>query len=113
MAALGELDDLFARCAIPLMRRAGLRLGGCVDLELGCLIDPTPAGLTLQPQHPRHRGAGELLPVTPRPLHHPCATELGNAAMSLQALMVVPGHATPEPGPYRSTSAGDPRPCRL
>lgn len=39
MAAVGRLDDLFARSAILLLRRAGLRLGECLDLELGCVVD--------------------------------------------------------------------------
>jgi site-specific recombinase XerD len=39
MAAVAELDDLFARCAITILRHTGLRLGELRDLELDCLWD--------------------------------------------------------------------------
>src|ERR1043166_4342973 len=39
MTAVGTLDDLFARSAILLLRRTGLRLGECLDLELDCVVD--------------------------------------------------------------------------
>jgi integrase len=164
MAAAGRLDDLFARSAILLLRRAGLRLGECLDLELGCVADYGPTGTWLRvplgklgteravpldsatvaaldawaqhrgqqrPQpHPRTgkptdflfaghgrrlkawrirqglrtaaaaaglAGPGGLpLNVTPHQLRHTYATELANAGMSLQALMAVLGHVTPE-----------------
>src|SRR5262249_36142873 len=48
MAAAASLDDLFARSAILLLRRAGLRLGECLDLELGCVIDYGPTGTWLR-----------------------------------------------------------------
>ena len=44
MAAAASLDDLFARSAILLLRRSGLRLGECLDLELGCIADYGPTG---------------------------------------------------------------------
>jgi hypothetical protein len=39
MAAVADLDDLFARCAITVLRNTGLRLGELRDLELDCLWD--------------------------------------------------------------------------
>ena len=48
MAAVGCLDDLFARSAILLLRRAGLRLGECLDLELGCVVSYGPTGTWLR-----------------------------------------------------------------
>jgi integrase len=164
MAAAGRLDDLFARSAILLLRRAGLRLGECLDLELGCVVDYGPTGTWLRvplgklgteravpldsatvaalDAWARHRGqqrphphprtgkptdfvftehgrrlkawrireglrtaaaaagltgpGGQRLNVTPHQLRHTYATELANAGMSLQALMAVLGHVTPE-----------------
>lgn len=164
MAAVGRLDDLFARSAILLLRRAGLRLGECLDLELGCVVDYGPTGTWLrvplgklgteravpldadtvtaldawaaergtQRPHPHPRTGtptdflfaehgrrlkpwrirrglreaattaalinrdGQPLTPTPHQLRHTWATELANAGMSLQALMALLGHATPE-----------------
>ena len=48
MAAAASLDDLFARSAILLLRRSGLRLGECLDLELGCIADYGPTGTWLR-----------------------------------------------------------------
>lgn len=164
MSAVCRLDDVFARCAILVLRRAGLRLGECLDLELGCVVDygatgtwlrvplgklgtersvpldaetvraldlwiaqrgaqrPHPCPRTGQPadflfaEHGRRlkgwrvraglRAAaasagltspgGATLNVTPHQLRHTYATELANAGMSLQALMAVLGHVTPE-----------------
>ena len=48
MAAAARLDDLFARSAILLLRRSGLRLGECLDLELGCIADYGPTGTWLR-----------------------------------------------------------------
>ena len=48
MTAAGRLDDLFARSAILLLRRSGLRLGECLDLELGCIADYGPTGTWLR-----------------------------------------------------------------
>jgi integrase len=164
MAAVGLLEDPFARSAILLLRRAGLRLGECLDLELGCVVDYGATGTWLrvplgklgtersvpldadtvaaldawvdqrgqQRPHPHPRtgtptdfvfsehgrriqawrirkglrtgvaaagltGPGNTpLRVTPHMLRHTYATELANAGMSLQALMAVLGHVTPE-----------------
>ena len=48
MAAVEQLDDLFARCAITVCRRAGLRIGECLDLTLACVVDYGPSGSWLQ-----------------------------------------------------------------
>ena len=48
MAAVDQLDDLFARCAITICRRAGLRIGECLDLIVACVIDYGPSGSWLQ-----------------------------------------------------------------
>jgi hypothetical protein len=164
MDAVARLDDSFARAAILLLRRAGLRLGECLDLELSCVVDYGPTGTWLrvplgklgtercvpldadtvaaldewanqrgtQRAHPHPRTAaptdylfaehgrrlkawrirnglrdavaatglagpgGAALRVTPHMLRHTYATELANAGMSLQALMAVLGHVTPE-----------------
>jgi integrase len=164
MAAAARLEDLFARSAILLLRRSGLRLGECLDLELGCIADYGPTGTWLRvplgklgtertvpldsatvaaldtwachrgqqrprphprtgkpadflfTEHGRRLSAwrireglrtaaaaaalagpgGQPLNVTPHQLRHTYATELANAGMSLQALMAVLGHVTPE-----------------
>lgn len=164
MTAAAALEDRFARCAILLLRRAGLRIGECLDLELSCIVDYGPTGTWLRvplgklgtersvpldgetvaaldgwiaergPQrahvHPKtgkaidylfaehgrrlgpwrvRRGLreaataarligadGDALNVTPHQLRHTYATELANAGMSLQALMSLLGHVTPE-----------------
>ncbi len=164
MGAVDRLADPFPRTAITLLRRAGLRLGECLDLELDCVVDYGKSGSWLRvplgklasermvpldaptlavldawvagrgrqrPQpHPRtghptdflfaqhgHRlgpwqvrsglraavidagltGPGGLpLRVTPHQLRHTYATELANVGMSLQGLMALLGHVTPE-----------------
>ncbi len=164
MAAVAQLADPFARTAITLLRRAGLRLGECLDLELDCVVDYGRSGtwvrvplgklatermVPLEPRtvelldawaagrghqrpqpHPRtgrptdflfaERGSrlgpwriraglacasaeagltgpgGTPRRVTPHQLRHTYATELANAGMSLQGLMALLGHMTPE-----------------
>jgi integrase len=164
MTAVAHLNDPFARSAILLLRRAGLRLGECLDLELGCVVDYGPTGIWLRvplgklgtersvpldadtvaalDAWAEHRGqqrpdphprtdrptdflfadhgrrlkawrirtglrtaattagltgtGGHPLNITPHQLRHTYATELANAGMSLQALMAVLGHVTPE-----------------
>lgn len=164
MAAVERLDGRFARTAITLLRRAGLRIGECLDLELDAVVDYGATGswlrvplgklatermVPLDPgivevldawaagrgrqrpvRHPRTGrptdflfvargqrlgpwgvrlglrtaviaagltgpGAGPLR-VTPHQLRHTYATELANAGMSLQGLMALLGHVTPE-----------------
>jgi integrase len=48
MAAIGSLQDPFARCGLTLLRGAGLRLGEMLDLELGSVVDYGPAGSWLK-----------------------------------------------------------------
>ncbi len=164
MGAVEQLADPFARSALILLRRAGLRLGECLALELDGVVDfgrtgswvrvplgklgtermvpldpPTVAILDTwardrgppRPQpHPKtgaltdflfsERGqrlgpwrlrsglrtatraagltgaGGAELRVTPHQLRHTYATELANAGMSLQGLMALLGHVTPE-----------------
>ena len=43
-----RLDDVFARVGITLLRRAGLRLGELLDLELNCVVDYGPTGTWLR-----------------------------------------------------------------
>src|SRR5512144_211940 len=38
-AAAAELDDVFARTAVQLLRATGMRVGELLDLELDCLLD--------------------------------------------------------------------------
>lgn len=163
MTAVSTLADPFARCAVFLMRRAGLRIGECLDFELSCVVDYGPTGTWLRvplgklgtersvpldaetigaldawtarrgvqradthpktakpvdylfAEHGRRLGPwrirralreaaaaglvgpdGAVLNVTPHQLRHTYATELANAGMSLQALMSLLGHVTPE-----------------
>jgi len=164
MAAVERLADPFARTAITLLRRAGLRLGECLDLELDGVVDYGATGswlrvplgkLATERMVPLDPGTVELLDawaagrgrqrpqpdprtgrptdflfaarghrlgpwgvrsglsaaataagltgpggiplrVTPHQLRHTYATELANAGMSLQGLMALLGHVTPE-----------------
>jgi hypothetical protein len=48
MAAVATLDDLFAGSAILLLRGSRLRLGECLDLELGRIADYGPTGTWLR-----------------------------------------------------------------
>ncbi len=164
MAAVGDLDDLFAKVGITVLRHTGLRMGELLDLEVDCIMDYGPSGTWLRvplgklhderavpldgsaiaaieewlsqraPQralpHQRdgrlrdfvfvergrrlgptriQRGlsraveAAGLLGSDGKPrrvvahqLRHTWATELVNAGMSLQALMALLGHRTPE-----------------
>ncbi len=41
MAAVGGLDDRFARVAITVLRHTGLRIGELLDLELAPLVTAT------------------------------------------------------------------------
>ncbi len=45
---VARLDDDFARVGITLLRRAGLRLGELLDLQLGCVVDYGPTGTWLR-----------------------------------------------------------------
>ncbi len=65
----------------------GRRLGA-TRLRNGLIAAVTQAGL--------RDPAGRLLTVTPHQLRHTYATTLANAGMSLQALMALLGHVTPE-----------------
>lgn len=157
MAAVSELDDVAARCAITILRGTGIRTGELLDLELDCLADyhghgtwlRVPVGklntersvpldeetLAAFDEWVRHRGPSRALehPRTQRPvdflwvingrrmgtgrlrrnlelaattagighvhphqLRHTYATTLVNGGMSIEALMAVLGHVTPE-----------------
>jgi integrase len=48
MAEVERLGDPFARTAITLLRRSGLRLGECLDLELDCVVDYGATGSWLR-----------------------------------------------------------------
>jgi integrase len=164
MSAVSELDDLFARVGLTILRGTGLRIGELLDLELDAVVDYGPAGswlrvppgklnderavpldeLTLDAfdgwfQQRRHQRAlphprdgrladfvfvergrrlgpariqrglrdavraaglvgvdGEPLHVVAHQLRHTYATSLVNAGMSLQALMSLLGHRSPE-----------------
>ena len=48
MAAVDALDDLFARVAVTVLRRTGLRIGELLDLELGSVYDYGPTGSWLK-----------------------------------------------------------------
>ena len=44
MAAVGHLEDPFARCGLTILRGTGMRLGELLDLELDCLWDSASHG---------------------------------------------------------------------
>lgn len=164
MAAVGGLDDRFARVAITVLRHTGLRIGELLDLELEDLVDYGAKGTWLRVPlgklnnersvpvddtalealdewlthragqrarpHPRdghladfvfvergrrigttriQRGLrhaviaagltgadGQPLRVVAHQLRHTWATELANHGMSIQALMTLLGHSSPE-----------------
>jgi integrase len=164
MASVQELEDRFARVAITVLRRTGLRIGELLDLELTQLADYGPSGTWLRVplgklnnersvplddvalgaleewlahrpaqrarphprdgrpadfifvEHGRRLGVarvrsglrdaaaaagltgpdGHLLAVSAHQLRHTWATELANGGMSMQALMTLLGHRTPE-----------------
>jgi integrase len=164
MAAVAELDDLFARVSLTVLRGTGLRIGELLELELDAVVDFGPAGTWLRvplgklnsermvpldattiaaldewlghrqhqralphPRHGRptefvfvengrHLGPGRIqkglrdavcaagltgpdgapVRIVAHQLRHTYATSLVNAGMSLQALMSLLGHSSPE-----------------
>ena len=165
MAAVAELDDLFARVGLTVLRGTGLRIGELLELELDAVVDYGPAGTWLRVPlgklnnerivpldattlaafdewlaHRRHQRAlphprdgrpdrlrvrrepaaasgpgriqqglrdavraagltgpdGQPLRIVAHQLRHTYATTLVNAGMSLQALMTLLGHSSPE-----------------
>jgi integrase len=164
MAAVTDLDDVFARVALTVLRHTGLRIGELLDLELDHIVDYATNGTWLRvplgklnnersvpldntaleafdewltqraPHRPRAHprdghpadfifvangrrlgtrriqrglrdaasaaglvdGNGQPLRVVAHQLRHTWATELANGGMSLQALMTLLGHRSPE-----------------
>lgn len=164
MTAVADLDDVFARVAITVLRHTGVRVGELLDLELDHIVDYGHNGTWLRvplgklnnersvplddialeafdewlaqrrPHRPRahprdghladfifvangrrlgtariQRGLrdavgaagltdvdGQPLRVVAHQLRHTWATELANGGMSLQALMTLLGHRSPE-----------------
>lgn len=164
MAEIRRLDDVFARCALVILRGTGMRIGELLDLELDCLLDfpshgtwvKVPLGklgtertvpldeetlaafdewISIRGRqrslpHPRdgrmadflfmqrgrrlatcriHKGirkaaagaglvrpSGEVIKFKPHQMRHTYGTTLLNAGMSLEALMALLGHVTPQ-----------------
>jgi integrase len=67
MAAVGQLDDDFARTAIILLRATGMRIGELLDLELDCPVTFGTHGTWLKIPVGK-LGTERMVPIDPEPL---------------------------------------------
>ena len=67
MAAVIQLDDLFARCGLTTLRGTGMRLGELLDLELDCLWDSPSHGTWIKVPLGK-LATGRMVPLDPETL---------------------------------------------
>ncbi len=67
MAAVGHLDDDFARTAIVVLRATGMRIGELLDLELDCLVAFGTHGIWLKVPLGK-LGTERMVPLDSEPL---------------------------------------------
>ncbi len=88
MAAVGGLDDRFARVAITVLRHTGLRIGELLDLELENLVDYGANGTWLRVP------LGKLNNERSVPVDDAALEALMNDSLTAPASGPVPTHAT-------------------